>query len=192
MVCVVARWVLDRDQDPVREGAIQRGAVAEYLALSKPRRERVKHRAILVAVVAAVTVTGVSIVVRLSASWVIAVCGVSVIFLGGVVGTPPDQRILDAATLSGFAPPRLTSDSVTRALRSLGISGITAEDAEMTYSAPITRDGPGWRADVPRNRVADAGRSRAFTISVASSATVRLLRLLTVRSSSRAASWSSS
>ena len=37
---------------------------------------------------------------------------------------------------------------VTRALRSLGISAMNAKGAEITYPAPITRDGPGWRADV--------------------------------------------
>lgn len=44
--------------------------------------------------------------------------------------------------MSPIAPPSLTADSVTRALRSLGIAGMTAKDTELTVPAPITRDGP--------------------------------------------------
>jgi S-DNA-T family DNA segregation ATPase FtsK/SpoIIIE len=42
----------------------------------------------------------------------------------------------------------LSADSVTRALRALGVAGMTGKDAELSFPAPITRDGPGWRADV--------------------------------------------
>ena len=37
---------------------------------------------------------------------------------------------------------------VTRALQALGIAAMTAKGATIGYPAPITRDGPGWRADV--------------------------------------------
>src|SRR5690606_23872100 len=48
---------------------------------------------------------------------------------------------------------KLTSDIVVRALSVLGIAGITQalsknpKDA-IRFVAPITRDGPGWRADI--------------------------------------------
>ena len=66
----------------------------------------------------------------------------------GKAGTPADKRVTDVATVNASAPPRLTAEVVTRALRSLGISAMNAKGAEITYPAPITRDGPGWRADV--------------------------------------------
>ena len=66
----------------------------------------------------------------------------------GKAGTPADRRVTDVATVNAAAPPRLTAEVVTRALRSLGISAMNAKGAEITYPAPITRDGPGWRADV--------------------------------------------
>ena len=66
----------------------------------------------------------------------------------GKAGTPADKRVTDVATVNAAAPPRLTAEVVTRALRSLGISAMNAKGAEITYPAPITRDGPGWRADV--------------------------------------------
>jgi hypothetical protein len=65
-------------------------------------------------------------------------CGV-LVTVGGVAGTSRDQRILDAAAVTPFAPPRLTEPSVTRALRSLGVSGLSGKDAELTYPALITR-----------------------------------------------------
>jgi S-DNA-T family DNA segregation ATPase FtsK/SpoIIIE len=46
------------------------------------------------------------------------------------------------------APPRLTAEVVTRALRVLGIAAMNAKGAEITYPAPIMRDGPGWLAIV--------------------------------------------
>src|SRR5438477_10961842 len=40
VVAVIARWVLDREQAPIRADAVKRSAVAEYLHLSKLRKER--------------------------------------------------------------------------------------------------------------------------------------------------------
>jgi S-DNA-T family DNA segregation ATPase FtsK/SpoIIIE len=65
-----------------------------------------------------------------------------------MVGTPPDRRVRDVAMVSPLASPQLTADSVTAALRTLGISEMNKKGATITHPAPITRDGPGWRADV--------------------------------------------
>ena len=47
---------------------------------------------------------------------------------------------------------KLTSDIVLRALASLGIAAINQAQGKgrdgIAFTAPITRDGPGWRADV--------------------------------------------
>src|SRR5581483_4259290 len=82
VVAVIARWVLDREQAPIREGAIQRGAVAEYLHLSRLRKERVKQRAPRVAVLVTLLSIGVTFVVSVTPSWISAVCGVSIIHAG--------------------------------------------------------------------------------------------------------------
>jgi S-DNA-T family DNA segregation ATPase FtsK/SpoIIIE len=66
----------------------------------------------------------------------------------GAVGMPADKRVAGRATVSTLAPPRLSAESVTRALQVLGISEMNKKGAQITYPAPITRDGPGWRADV--------------------------------------------
>lgn len=144
----VVWWVLDREQAPIREGAVQRGAVAEYLALSKLRRDRVKQRAILAAVVATALSIGSAVAVSLVPGWVSIACGVLAAAVLGVAGTPPDRRVISTATVTPFASPRLTSDVVTRALQSLGVAALSSKSASISYVAPITRDGPGWRADV--------------------------------------------
>lgn len=144
----VVDWVLDREQASIRADAVARNAVAEYLHLTKLRRDRVKQRSITAASLAVVLAVGVVVFRAQGPQWAQWVAGTLVVWLLGWVGTTADQRIIDAATVTPFAPPRLTEPSVTRALRALGISGITARDAELTYPAPITRDGPGWRADV--------------------------------------------
>ena len=144
----VANWVLDREQASIREGAIQRGAVAEYLSLSKQRRERVKARAIVVAAGLIALVIAYLVGEHYTPGWFEPVVVVAVVCTLGVIGTTADRRIINPATVTPFAPPRLTEPSVTRALRSLGVSGMTGKDADLTYPAPITRDGPGWRADV--------------------------------------------
>jgi S-DNA-T family DNA segregation ATPase FtsK/SpoIIIE len=145
---LLANWVLDREQHSIRADAVKRSAVSEYLALSKLRKERVKQRAGTVAVLVVVLAVGYLVAAHYTPLWSrLVVAGVLVGALG-VVGTNADRRIVDAATVSPFAPPPLREPSVTRALRALGVAGITAKDAELTYPAPITRDGPGWRADV--------------------------------------------
>src|SRR6266540_982453 len=73
--------------------------------------------------------------------------------LEGELGAPSDRpRLLDTAVVTAQAP-RLTSDMVSRALSVLGVAGINqalAKDPRgaITFPSPITRDGPGWRADV--------------------------------------------
>ena len=70
----------------------------------------------------------------------------------GVVGSPADKPIVGPAVLNPTVT-RLTSNVVIRALGSLGIAEINKVLAKsgpegIHFPAPITRDGPGWRADV--------------------------------------------
>ena len=69
----------------------------------------------------------------------------------GRLGAPADRPLIDRAVLP-TAVAKLTSDVVVRALGALGIAAINQalgkepKDA-IRFVAPITRDGPGWRAD---------------------------------------------
>jgi hypothetical protein len=141
-------WVWHVEQRQVRLDAVRRNATSEYLHLSRLQKERVRHRWIITGILFVPLSVGVVVFLAVASTLWVYGTYVVVVLLLGVVGTTADRRVIERATVSPLAPPRLSADSVTRALRSLGISGINAKDAELTFPAPITRDGPGWRADV--------------------------------------------
>src|SRR5690606_27344594 len=74
-----------------------------------------------------------------------------VVALFGALGTPEDQTIVDRAVVVPQLRP-LTSDMVIRALAHIGIARLTEAAAQgsgaIRCTAPITRDGHGYRADV--------------------------------------------
>ena len=71
----------------------------------------------------------------------------------GILGRPTDATpIFDRAVVPNQIE-KLTSDVVVNALAALGIPALTAATAKnprgaVAFKAPITRDGPGWRADL--------------------------------------------
>ncbi|WP_344125521.1 cell division protein FtsK, partial [Luedemannella flava] len=92
---------------------------------------------------------GIAIAMATPTQRYLALAGLIVVC--GLVGRPADRPLLDTAVTLPRAA-RLTSDVVVRALSVLGIAGINqalAKNAKaIGFPAPITRDGPGWRADV--------------------------------------------
>jgi S-DNA-T family DNA segregation ATPase FtsK/SpoIIIE len=70
----------------------------------------------------------------------------------GILGKPADRPLINRAVVPSTVE-KLTSDIVIRALTVLGIAGINQAMAKnpkdaIRFVAPITRDGPGWRADL--------------------------------------------
>ncbi|MFG2002093.1 cell division protein FtsK [Spirillospora sp. NPDC048911] len=145
-----ARWTFDLESRPLRTHAIDRRNDEAYLKLMSERNDRVRAR---------LFVTGAGMVgAGLAAASVAAAGGVTqtailaaLVFLLGWIGSPQDKRILDTAVVSTKAP-KLTSEIVVRALSALGIAEINKAVGKggtgITFPAPITRDGPGWRAEV--------------------------------------------
>lgn len=140
-------WVFDREGAPLRVGAVARGSVEDYMKLAKVRDGRVRRRGAM-AVVGLAGLVAATVAVLWAPAWAQAVALVVAVAVLGKLGMPADVRLLDPVTVSAAAPPRLTADVVTRALTSLGIAAMNAKGAAISYVAPITRDGPGWRADV--------------------------------------------
>jgi S-DNA-T family DNA segregation ATPase FtsK/SpoIIIE len=74
-----------------------------------------------------------------------------VVLVLGWVGTPSDKPVTGRSVVT-HKPTRLTSDLVIRALGALGLGEVNKALSKgqngVTFPAPITRDGPGWRADV--------------------------------------------
>ncbi|TDC76445.1 DUF3631 domain-containing protein [Actinomadura sp. 7K507] len=144
------RWTFDLDARPLRTHAIDRRNDESYLKLMSERNDRVRAR---------MFVTGAGVVGGgLAAASVAAAGGVTqtavlaaLVFLLGWIGTPTDRSVLDTAVVSTKAP-KLTSEIVVRALAALGNAEINKTVGKggsgITFPAPITRDGPGWRAEV--------------------------------------------
>jgi S-DNA-T family DNA segregation ATPase FtsK/SpoIIIE len=153
--------MFDREAAPLRKAAAQKLNTDDYLKLDKARAAKVHRRGLAVLATSAglVVLVFVWLVARrwgvpagepardLVPWWIEWPLWAVLVGVLGKVGTPADKRVMDVAMVNAAAPPRLTAEVVTRALRSLGISAMNAKGAEITYPAPITRDGPGWRAD---------------------------------------------
>lgn len=139
--------LFDADARPLRGHAVQRRDTEAYLKLVAAHRRHVRTRTPLavlaaggvVAVVAAVLVGPVLLQLAVLAAAVV-VCGRA--------GAPADRPIVLGATVTAGIAPKLTSDSVTQALRACGIAAMNGKAAAIDFPHPIRVDGPGWRADV--------------------------------------------
>jgi DNA segregation ATPase FtsK/SpoIIIE, S-DNA-T family len=144
------RWLLDLEGEPVRQGVVRTQDADAYLKLARKRDRRVRWRATVSALLLAPL--GLAGVVLLLAPpllrWAAVVAMVAAF---GVAGRPADRPLLDRAVVVPRAA-RLISEMVIRALGVLGLAGINqalARDPKaIGFVAPITRDGPGWRADI--------------------------------------------
>jgi len=145
------RWWLDAEGIPVRMDAVRRLDAAEYLKLTDRRDDRVRWRTTVAAVVIALATLGFAAwrwLLPEPAAWAVAVVVVVVL---GLVGTPRDRPVIGRAVVPTQAV-RLTSDHIVRALGGLGLAEVNKALAKggagIGFPSPITRDGPGWRADV--------------------------------------------
>ncbi|MEW2076778.1 cell division protein FtsK [Streptomyces sp. NPDC013433] len=144
------RWVADREGEPVRLAAVRREDAAEYLKLSRQRDGRVRLRT-LVAVLGMFIGLGTALAMYvLAPAWLQAVSVTALVMALGVAGRRADAPVVHRAVELPKAT-KLTSDIVLRALGALGIPAINQAQAKgrdgFEFTAPITRDGPGWRAE---------------------------------------------
>lgn len=150
LLAQLARWASDAEGHPVRAAAARAENAADYLKLSALRDKRIKWRGLAALVGALLVVIGVA-VLHLLPFWV-RVAVVCCLLAGlGYAGTPADQPVVSPAVVAGRIQ-KLTSDVVVKALSVLGVAGISSALAKnphaVGFTAPITRDGPGWRADI--------------------------------------------
>ncbi|SDK79441.1 cell division protein FtsK [Streptomyces indicus] len=144
------RWVADREGEPVRLAAVRREDAAEYLKLSRQRDGRVKLRALITALSLFVGLGAALAIYVLAPGWLQAVSVGALVMALGFNGRRADDPVIHRAVEVPQAT-KLTSDIVLRALGSLGIAPINQAQAKgkpgLEFTAPITRDGPGWRAE---------------------------------------------
>ncbi|KAA0932395.1 cell division protein FtsK [Streptomyces apricus] len=144
------RWVADREGEPVRLAAVRREDAAEYLKLSRQRDGRVRLRT-LVSVLAMFIGLGSALALYvLAPDWLQVVSVGAVTMALGFAGRKADAPVVHRAVELPKAV-KLTSDIVLRALGALGIPAINQAQSKgrdgFEFTAPITRDGPGWRAE---------------------------------------------
>ncbi|WP_107081763.1 cell division protein FtsK [Streptomyces sp. SBT349] len=144
------RWLSDAESRPLRRWAVSEAHTVEYLRLSTQRNNRVRLRALLFVLASVVGIGAAIALYVLAPTWVSVAAGASVVFALGWVGAPADAPVIHRAVQRPKAD-KLTSDMVLRALGSLGITAINQAQAKgrdgIAFTAPITRDGPGWRAE---------------------------------------------
>lgn len=145
-----ARWLFDLEGDGVRAAAVRREDAHEYLQLTRQRDWRVRFRAGLTITIL-IGLAVLLLIVVACPFWIRALSAAVGLAALGLVGAPADKPLLDTAVVVPRAQ-KLTSDVVVRALSVLGLGGMNQALAKnpkaVTFVAPITRDGPGWRADV--------------------------------------------
>nr|WP_202447489.1 cell division protein FtsK [Streptomyces sp. SID5468] len=144
------RWMADSEGEPVRLAAVRREDAGEYLRLSRQRDGRVRMRT-LVAVLALFVGIGAALALYvLAPGWLQAVSVTAVVLALGSAGRKADDPVIHRAVELPKAT-KLTSDIVLRALGALGIPAINSAQSKgrggFEFTAPITRDGPGWRAE---------------------------------------------
>ncbi|MFF3865056.1 cell division protein FtsK [Micromonospora sp. NPDC001898] len=151
LVSGASRWLFDWEGETLRQSTSQTRDGELYLKLSRQRDRRVRWRGIVTVFTLAVTLAG-GVAVALAPPWARWAVLALLVTLCGMLGQPADKPLLDTAVVIPRVA-RLTSNVVVRALAVLGISGITQAIAKqgaraIAFTAPITRDGPGWRADI--------------------------------------------
>ncbi|REE62405.1 S-DNA-T family DNA segregation ATPase FtsK/SpoIIIE [Streptomyces sp. 3212.3] len=143
------RWVADREGEPVRLAAVRREDAAEYLKLSRQRDGRVRLRTLVAVLGMFVGLATALAIYVLAPGWLQALSVSALVMALGAAGRRADDPVIHRAVEIPKVT-KLTSDIVLRALGSLGIPAINQAQAKgrdgFEFTAPITRDGPGWRA----------------------------------------------
>ncbi|MFE6645691.1 cell division protein FtsK [Nocardioides sp. NPDC057772] len=146
-----AAWIFDFENREQRRNLIAGADERTFLALKNDHRGQVKGRMVTAALIA--LLAAVAAVVVYLAGPAFQIVGVtSVLVVLAYVGRSRTRPLLGRAIDTAKTPP-LTSELIVTALGALGIGELNkalAKDgpAAIGFPAPITRDGPGWRADI--------------------------------------------
>ncbi|EFL17633.1 hypothetical protein [Streptomyces sp. C] len=146
------RWVWDAEAAPLRAYEVYKENTAEYLKLSRQRDSRVRLRT-LVTVVALIFGTAFAMTMYVMAPGWLAVLASAAVLTAGFWGAPQDQPVIGPAVLKTELQ-KLTGTLVLRALDNIGNAKLSAAIKKggdmngLRFTSEITRDGPGYRADL--------------------------------------------
>lgn len=155
----VASWVSVAEVQSLKAVAVRQEDHANFFRHERVAASKARARRIVLAAMLAVALTAGLALWLLTPRWTIILgwdltpgwaltlpCILGVAALG-YVGRPVDRPLIGPAVVVPQYQ-KLTSELVVRALQATGIPGLTGKDARITFPAPITRDGQGWRADI--------------------------------------------
>ena len=149
-----SRWVSDSPGRAVRDNLAKGPGITpdSFYRVTEQHRDQVRGRlAVSTASVVALAVTVFGFI-SAAPGWAVGVGIVLGFVLFGALGRSADAPILAHST-STDSVPRLTQDLILTALGSIGIAELnkavrTDANTAVRFPAPITRDGPGFRADI--------------------------------------------
>lgn len=144
-------WVFDLEHREQRRNLITGADERTFLLLTIDHRNQVKVRmvvAVIIAVLAAVAV----VLVILAGPLYQALTATAALVGLAIIGRSRNKPLLGRAIDTAKTPP-LTSELIVTALGALGLGELNKALAKegplaIGFPAPITRDGPGWRADI--------------------------------------------
>ncbi|MFE0137764.1 cell division protein FtsK [Streptomyces sp. NPDC059037] len=146
------RWIWDAEAAPLRAYEVYKENTAGYLMLARQRDHRVRLR-LLVTAVGLVFGSLFALTMYVMAPGWLAVLASAAVLVTGFWGAPKDQPVIGPAVLKTEIQ-KLTGSIVLRALDNLGNPKLTAAIKKggdmngMRFTSEITRDGPGYRADL--------------------------------------------
>lgn len=149
------RWVWDREAAPLRDQAVRREDVEEYMRLARLRAGRVRLRG-LVVLVAAVFGLGFALWLYVMAPAFLYAFACGGVLTLGYFGQQHDAPVIGPAVMKTEVQ-RLTSTIVLRGLDSIGNAKISAAIKKggdmdgLRFTAEIARSGPGYEShlDLP-------------------------------------------
>ena len=152
LLAATGRYVTDAEGRPARAETATADRADLYLKLSQQRDRRVVLRWMQLGLLATIGLVLTLVLPNLLPGWVLWACGVLAVGLLGKLGTTRDNPVIATRAVTSSKVQKLTGDNVVHALSVLGIAGInqalTKNPEAIGFTAPIQRDGPGWRADV--------------------------------------------
>ncbi|MFF7727671.1 cell division protein FtsK [Streptomyces sp. NPDC008001] len=152
MVRETNRWVWDAEAAPLRAYEVFHENTGEYLKLTRQRDRRVRLR-VLVTIVGIVFGAAFALTLYVLAPAWLAVFASAAVLVCGFRGTPADQPVIGPAVVKSELQ-KLTGPIVLRALDNIGNAKLSAAIKKggdmngLSFTSEITRDGPGYRADL--------------------------------------------
>ena len=148
---LIAWWHIPGTGDLERKAAAD-GLIHDHLRIHKQGRETRRARGTILALCLAGLIAAALAMVAFAPWWAWALTSAALFVLFALAGRPPGKTITAKAEIPAAVQPP-TQDVITRALGSVGISGINqaiakGEFGPRNFPSPVREDGPGWRFEV--------------------------------------------